>query len=395
MEFKIIPPNVRRPTRRSPAIKVFVFLMLTLGALCAAWDPADVSADTIRIQRNGKTVDVEGEVLIEAQDESLLFQTRNGQLLIVKAEEIQEKTLVDEPTQPYTADEIGEQLLEELPDGFRIYKTDQYVIAYQTELQYAKWIGGLYEKRLYKAFRTFWKKKKFDLEKPAFPFVAIVFKSKEEYTRYVQRELGEPPGSMVAYYNLMTNRVAMYDLTGDFDTRRRPIDEVLRNPRAIPMVATIIHEGTHQLIFNTGMQTRLAESPLWMNEGLAIYFETPNLDNARGWRLPGLVNYDRLLRFRESLSVRQKNSLETLIASNDRFNNDPETSLDAYAESWALNYFLLKRKTSQYVDYIKFMSQKKRLETDSPETRLKEFKQFFGEDLATLDEEFLNYVLRL
>lgn len=392
MEFNLIATSPFNRKHSSPGLtliwlSVFAWLFGVLGN-------SSTSADTLRIHRGDKVIEIEGEVLIEAQDESILFQQRDGQLLILKAEEIETKEIVEEPTEPFTPKEMGERLLQELPDGFRIHNAGQYVIAYQTEYQYAKWIGGLYEKRLHKAYKTFWKKKKFKLESPEFPFVAIVFKSKEEYTRYVQRELGEEPGSMVAYYNLMTNRVAMYDLTAGLDAGSRPIHEVLQDPRAIPMVATIIHEGTHQLVFNTGMQTRLAESPLWMNEGLSIYFETPNLNNKNGWRLPGLLNHDRLFQFRQTLNARPENSLETLVSDNSRFQN-PETSLDAYAEAWALNYFLLREKPKEFVKYIKFMSQKKRLETDTSQQRLQEFKRFFGEDLSELDQEFLAYVYRL
>ena len=34
-------------------------------------------------------------------------------------------------------------------------------------------------------------------------------------------------------------------------------------------VATIIHEATHQLAYNSGMQRRYADNPMWVSEGLA------------------------------------------------------------------------------------------------------------------------------
>ena len=42
-------------------------------------------------------------------------------------------------------------------------------------------------------------------------------------------------------------------------------------------MATIVHEATHQIAFNCGMQQRYADIPLWLCEGMAVYFEAPDL----------------------------------------------------------------------------------------------------------------------
>ncbi len=353
-------------------------------------------ADNLTLEISGKTIELDGEILIEAVDKSLYFQSIDGKIWFVKPDQIKAKTDDDSEIKPISKKQLGKQLLTELPDGFRIYETKHYVIAYQNELAYARWIGGLYESRLYRAFETFWKKKKkFDLDKPSFPLAAIIFGSKAQYDQHVQRELGAGQ-TMVAYYNLQTNRVTMYDLTSDRrnpsqDLDARKIDQILRNPAVIPMVATIIHEGTHQLIFNRGIQTRFAETPLWLNEGLAIYFETPNLKSARGWRVPGLVNDGRLRNFIQYYPNREKDALKKMLESDDRL-RDPETALDGYAEAWAFNHFLLNKHSEAFVDYLKFMSTKKALITDEPATRVADFKKFLGEDLGALDEEFIEYV---
>jgi hypothetical protein len=56
---------------------------------------------------------------------------------------------------------------------------------------------------------------------------------------------------------------------------------------------------------------------------------------------------------------------------------------------------LFNKKSDQYVDYIKFMSKKKTLESDTPETRIADFERFFGEGLAELDRQFVAYVSEL
>ena len=86
-------------------------------------------------------------------------------------------------------------------------------------------------------------------------------------------------------------------------------------------------------------------------------------------------------------------SLATLIGDDTRLKST-ETAQDAYAEAWALTYFLLKRHPQQYVEYLKRLSTKKPLLWDEPEARLAEFKQVFGKDLQKLDTELVRTMAR-
>ena len=356
-------------------------------------------ADDLTLEIDGANVELQGEILIEALDKSLYFQANDGRIWFVKPEQIRVRKDNDTEMKPLSKKELGEKLLSELPANFRIYETKHYVIAYQNELAYARWIGGLYESRLYRGFETFWsKKKKFELHDPEFPLVAIIFGTRAEYDQYMTRELGAGQ-SMVAYYNLLTNRVTMFDLTADRrslnqDLDERKIEQILQTPAAIPMVATIIHEGTHQLIFNRGVQTRFAEAPLWLNEGLAMYFETPQLNSARGWRIPGLVSATRLADFLRYLPNRPANSLKTLIQSDERLRN-ADTAIPAYAEAWAFNHFLLNKHSRNIWSTYSTCRQRKALLEDTAEVRLADFKRFLGDDLDSLDQQFIEYVEKL
>ena len=67
--------------------------------------------------------------------------------------------------------------------------------------------------------------------------------------------------------------------------------------------------------------------------------------------------------------------------------------MDAYAEAWALTYFLINKHPKAYVAYLAMLSKKKPLVEDGPEKRLDQFRQIFGE-LRPLDAEFLRYMAR-
>ena len=171
------------------------------------------------------------------------------------------------------------------------------------------------------------------------------------------------------------------------------INQILAQPAALQTVATIVHEATHQIAFNCGLHARLSDCPLWFSEGIAMYFETPDLRSAKGWSGIGAVNSPRLERFLEYLERRPANSLETLLRDDTRF-RDPKQALDAYAEAWALTYFLMYQHPKEYIAYLAMLSKKKPLLEDGPEKRLDEFRRVFGE-LKPLDVEFLVYMSRL
>ena len=167
----------------------------------------------------------------------------------------------------------------------------------------------------------------------------------------------------------------------------------MAQPDAERTVATIVHEATHQIAFNCGLNARYSDCPLWFSEGMAVFFETPDLASPKGWRNVGGVNRPRLVQFRDYLGRRPANSLRSLLEDDKRF-RDPQQSLDAYAEAWALTYFLLRQHPRQYIDYLRTLSKKKPLVWDSPETRLAEFTAVFG-SVDRLEAELLRYMARV
>ena len=382
-------PNGNSQTRKF--LTCIFFLLFAIGQWISV---CQTSGDDATFKRKGKKQKLNGQIILTGDDGSALFQTPDGRLWVLQANEL--GNLVDNETHPVPLKnkELGKQLLEELPDGFKIHHAGNWVIAYSTETNYARWVGGLYN-RLDRNFEKYWAKRKFKTKKPDFPLAVIIFGTRAEYDRYMKNELGVVAPALVAYYHLLSNRVAMFDLTSDkrFKAagRKRTITDVLANPQALPMIATVIHEATHQLMFNNGMQVRMSDTPLWVNEGLAMYFETPDLKNSRGWRKIGEVNPMRLVDFLRSIPRRPPDALVSMLTSPDRF-RDPKTGIDAYAEAWAFSYFLLEKHEKEFVNYLKFLSEKPQQEFDSKETRLKEFKKFLGEDLRALEIEFLSFI---
>ncbi len=376
-------------------------VVLIIGAIAALAAAEAGGMDHLVLRRGDGTVGLDGRTMIVAQDGSVMFQTRDGTIWLAASEEVQGLSSDETPFQPFTKEQIAARLLAELPAGFDVYQTSNYVICHSTSRGYAQWCGALLE-RLEMAFTNYWTRKGFVLARPEFPLVAIVFAEKKAYADFSRPEVGEGAESVVAYYSLRTNRITMYDLTGveaggGSNARlgsAAQINRILAQPAAAPTVATIVHEATHQIAYNCGLHARYSDCPLWFSEGIAMYFETPDLTSSRGWRSIGQINALRLRHFRDYVRHRPPDSLATLLGDDARL-RDSGSATDAYAEAWALTYFLAQQKPKEYVEYLRTLSRKAPQRWDEPDARLAEFKEAFGYDLEQLESEFLRFFAKL
>ena len=103
--------------------------------------------------------------------------------------------------------------------------------------------------------------------------------------------------------------------------------------------ATVIHEATHQMAFNTGVHNRFATTPLWVAEGLGTMFEARGVWNWRDYPDQGdRINRERLAQFRQWRSIgRKPGDFVNLLGSDRQFQSNPAA---AYAEAWAWVFFL-------------------------------------------------------
>lgn len=338
-----------------------------------------------------------GRVLVQAQDGGMMFEGQDGQLWTLFPKQNPKLTRDEVPFTYLTRKQLTRNVLAELPDGFRVHETQNYLVFYDTSRAYAQWCGALFE-QLQRAFMNFWRRKGLKLEQPR-PLVAIIFRDRAGYVRYGQPELGSAADSVIGYYSLKTNRITTFDLTGLEQLRRpgdgggssRHIRRILARPAAEKTVATVIHEATHQIAFNSGLQQRFADNPLWLSEGLAIYFEAPDLGSNRGWSRIGSLHPARLETMRRYLPNRPQDSLFTLLTDDKRL-REVSTAAEGYAESWALCYFLIRNHPKEFREYMKLISEKPVLGSDSAEVRVSDFERSFGVSWRQLDQQFMRSI---
>lgn len=373
-----------------------LWLLLAAGSLGAVAG----GMDRVQFKQKDRDVTVEGKVVVAAQDGGQMLLGRDGTLWFIEPDQKLAQTKDDTPFEPLSPDALIPLVLADLPKGFDVHRTAHYLVFSDASREYAQWCGALFE-RLFVAFTNYWKTRGMKLSDPQFPLVAIVFADRKAYTEFSQNEVGDGAAATIGYFSLKKNRIITCDLTGIQSAGRgrnrrgsaAEINQLLNQPGAERTVATVVHEATHQIAFNCGLHTRFSDCPMWFSEGIAMYFETPDLDSAKGWRGIGNVNRVRLADFKAYLPHRPADSLQKLLGEDKRF-RDAKTSGEAYSESWALTYFLMRQRSKQYQDYLTLLAKKPPLIWDTPEARLAEFAKIFG-DIRKLDSEFVRYMVRV
>jgi hypothetical protein len=344
----------------------------------------------------GTTRIVEGKVRAEAADGGILLEQADGRLDLFQPESIASRVPIPPPDGIETPRDLGRRILGELPTGFDLLITKHYVICFDTSRPYAQWAAALFE-RLHDGFTNFWTRAGLDLSPPEQPLVVVIFSDRPRYEEYAARDLGAATDRVVGYYNMLSNRVTTFDLTGvdalhdHAAARGQPNLDRLTRPEAAALIATLIHEGTHQLAFNCGLHQRLAPVPLWVCEGVATYFEAPDLASGRGWRAIGLVNRPRREQF---LTLADRGWLEPLLRDDEAFRR-ADAATDAYARGWALTAYLLKTKKPAFVAYLQRLAKKNPCAADSPQQRIEEFTAAFGQPDAALEQAVAAFVARM
>lgn len=369
------------------------------GLLVGCASPAQ-ALEYVLANMDGREKQFRGEVIYEDSLGGMLLRTDEGGMWTIEASSIENRRSDDQPLQPLDKQQLAQRLLEEMGSDFQAHDSKNYVVVYNTTRKYAMWTSSLLE-RLQAAFLDFWSDRGLEVHQPTAPLAVLIFANKDSYLQYAKRDLGASAGNAIGYYSLQTNRIVMYDLTGLQAWHRqnnqrgssRNINQILRQPEAVRLVATIVHEATHQIAFNCGVQKRYVDNPVWLGEGLAMFFETPDLTSSRSWRGIGNVNYERWDRLRRNANLGKMTGIKELVADDQPFRN-PLTAVDAYAEAWAWNYFLIKWHPNEYTNYLRMISEKPLLAQDDRETRIAEFKKHFG-DFDDLKREFYQRMSRI
>ena len=353
----------------------WVFLLLVAAFAVGGRPCCPVSADEmIELTLQGKKI--EG-LPIRWNEEEIHLLGRDGRLWEFAPDEASNFRKMSSSFRGYSPSELRAVLLSELGNDYEVSGTGHYLIAHPRG-QRDKWPERFED--LYRSFVHYFTVRGFTPSPPPFPLVGIVCRNQNEFIRLSAAQ-GQPVGSgILGYYEINTNRIAMFDMGGHTNSAHWQ-----RN------AAVLIHEATHQLAFNTGIHSRYHRPPLWAVEGLAMLFEAPGVNDSRNYTQPGdRVNRDRLTAFRKGVApYHRPELLKAITASDEVFRLRPGA---AYAEAWALTFFLVENEPRKYADFLRRTAALPPFEPDTPEQRVADFTAVFGSDWRMLEARFLRFI---
>jgi len=356
-------------------MRLFRFLALVVIASFAA-STIDATEPLIRFDLAGKTL--EGTPLAMTQKKAF-FLSRDGQLAEFAPSEATNYSQLAGGFRSYSQAEIRGLLMRELGQGYEVSGVGHYLVAHPAGKR-DQWAPRFEE--LFRSFVQYFSARGWQLTEPRFPLIAVVYPREADFWQQANREgLPRTPG-VLGYYSPATNRIVMFDAAApgsgyDWTTN----------------ADTIIHEAAHQSAFNTGVHTRFGLSTRWVVEGLGTMFEARGVWQSRTYpNQVDRINHGRLQAWRAAKSRRPSDAIAQLVSSDRFFAADPD---GAYAEAWALSFFLMESMPKKYIDYLAKTAARPSF-TDYPgPQRLRDFTDIFGSDLAMLDARMQRFLAGL
>ena len=337
------------------------------------------------------------------------MELTTGELIFCRTENILEQRSDNKEFAPLSIAEMAKVVKEEFSDC-KVLTSEHYVIAYQTSTAYADWYRQMLE-NLHRSFTEFWKKRGVPLTAPQYPLVVVLYTSRPAFLKHADEYFGGGDLSLFSgFYTGSRNYIFLYDssrihvsskgstgvvgaATGDRATPAQ-IEEFLKRPGITGSIDLLIHEGAHQLAYNTGLQSRRADCPSWLSEGVAIIRGAPKRKARNDWDIDLKIDDRRYSDLRKYLRTNPKDPILTLI-KNDALFKGKDTKTQSYAMAWGLTFYLMTKYPKEFVEYINTLNNVRTFSVRGADTRQKDFEQHFGSDWQKLEEDFAKEMMRL
>jgi hypothetical protein len=305
--------------------------------------------------------------------------SRDGRWYNVEPKKIEGLRQVSNSFRPYSSADLRGMLQQEFGNGFEVTGDGHYLVVYPKGQRDA-WAPRF--EQLYRSFQQYFTARGWRPAAPQFPLIAVVFATQGEFQAYASREGSKLSPGTLGYYSPVSNRILLYDVT-----------KTTRHDWSLN-AETIIHEAAHQTAFNTGVHNRFAQPSRWIVEGLGTMFEARGVwDSSKYKSQPDRINRYRFESFQRYAKTRRKAGALADIVSSDRiFNADPEA---AYAEAWALTFFLSETDPRHYLDYLKKTATVPNFTQRRSPERLADFTSVFGTNLKLVEAKMLRFMQEL
>ena len=346
---------MQKPNYRS-CILIFAAGLLTLANSSSAAPPGMVEFfDAGKLRQGLKLLDVTGEMVVLGQDGWMhSFDPRQAKHKVRPTEDVYS---------PVSVPELRNDLYAEYGHQFEIKSTQNFLVV-QPKGRGDKW-SRLFEQS-HRAFIAYMSRRGVRVREGRFPMVAVVMPDEQAMYREFKR-LGIHMNRVAGVYSGQCNRVITHD-----------------GGRQEFIAATVRHEAAHQSAFNSGVHSRLTDTPKWISEGVGQMFEPAGMTNkSTGASLRERINQDSLRFIKKSYEGRSDDAFATAVMellSGDTMFDDPKKVSNAYAVSWALMFYLAEREPAVFANVLNQTAKRPPFRDYPRVERLKDIEEIIGCD---------------
>jgi hypothetical protein len=435
-------PRFTSPDRLDSTMNSRTILLVAAAFAAAVFPSRFASAAQPMVELRLGDDAIEGRIVERGQGWCALYD-REGRMHTIDLSKVTRFKKVSSTFAPHSFQTLRTKLLKEFGSGSEVSTTRHYVVC--APKGRAKTYCDVFEKT-WRRFHMYFAIRGFKMNDPEFPMIAVVLKDRKSFLNYARKEKAKVDSSILGYYWSTHNRVIMFEdqksRSAIFDHKAATEERLLAASRLgsgrdgffgerahleddawswafsdagtaglidhshradgvatraginSDLRETMIHEATHQLGYNLGLHNRTGRNPKWVVEGLATVFETPGMEKyAMDRDVKKRLNPGWHYGFKKFVKEgRPEGFLETFIRDDKAFSTQMG---NAYAQAWALSFWLIETRPREYAKFLQKMASTEVTRQLTPESRVKLFKESFGDNLILLDAELLRYYARI
>ena len=318
--------------------------------------------------------------LVDSSTESLIM-ARDGWLHTVDADQRTENIRpTSDRYQPASVMQMRNHLRAEFGRDFDVVATQNFLVV-QPRGRGDRW-PDMFEQS-HRTFVEFMMKRGVRIRKGRFPMVAVVLP--DARAMYAELDRLKIDVSRVAgIYANRCNRVMTHDGGNLSD-----------------IAATVRHEAAHQSAFNSGVHSRVNDTPSCITEGIGQMFEPDALGSGivgSTNRIVDRMNHESIKHIRDTLSLHRSEDMirwiDRLVDGDDAF-RDQSSVHTAYAVAWAMMFYLAERDHDAFADILQFTATRPPFENYRRGQRRIDFERIMGTDTVTFANRLTRYLNEL
>ena len=312
--------------------------------------------------------------LIDSSTESLVMAT-DGWLHTISSEKRNESMRAStEAFRPASTVQMRNQLRAEFGRDFDVVATQNFLVV-QPRGRGDRW-PDMFENS-HRGFVEFMTKRGVQVRQGRFPMVAVVLPDARAMYDELDR-LGIDVSRVSGIYANRCNRVMTHD-----------------GGRLTDIAATVRHEAAHQSAFNSGVHSRVNDTPSWITEGIGQMFEPSAIGSGSTGRLAERINQESLNHLHSKLNFNSSKDthrwVQRLVDGDEDFKNS-STVHTAYAMAWSMMFYLSERDQDAFADILNFTATRPPFESYRRGQRRIDFERVMGEDTLAFANRLSRYL---